>query len=63
MQPLHRFFSSNMWNTLILFIIGVFAVFTGELVTFFMLGFVMIMLTNIYDKLDEISKKMDKESS
>jgi hypothetical protein len=39
---------------------GCVAFFTQEIVTFIMLGFVLIMLSNIYDKLDEISKKADR---
>lgn len=58
---LKDFFNSSIWNTFILFIIGVIAFFTQELVTFFMIGFVIIILTNIYDKLNEISKKIDKD--
>ena len=51
------FFNGALWNTVILLALGVAALFTKEIVTFVMLGFVMIMLSNIYDKLDEISKK------
>jgi len=53
------FFNGALWNTVVLFALGVAALFTKEIVTFVMLGFVMIMLSNIYDKLDEISKKGD----
>jgi len=51
------FFNGALWNTVVLIALGVAALFTKEIVTFVMLGFVMIMLSNIYDKLDEISKK------
>ncbi|MBC7076670.1 MAG: hypothetical protein H5T98_11535 [Syntrophomonadaceae bacterium] len=56
-----RFFNSNIWNAFILFIIGVIAFFTQEIATFFMLGFIIIILSNIYDKLNDISKKLDKD--
>lgn len=39
--------------------LGVFSFFTQELVTFIMLGFVLIMLSNIYDKLDDLYKRID----
>jgi len=52
---LKRFFNSNIWNAFILFIIGVIAFFTQEIATFFMLGFIIIILSNIYDKLNDIS--------
>lgn len=55
-----KFFNSTAWNTLVLILLGILAFFTQELVTFSMLGFVLIMLSNIADKLDEISRKLDK---
>jgi len=55
-----NFFNSTAWNTLVLILLGILAFFTQELVTFAMLGFVLIMLSNIADKLDEISRKLDK---
>ncbi|MFA7078596.1 MAG: hypothetical protein WC147_09350 [Syntrophomonas sp.] len=55
-----KFFNSTAWNTLVLILLGILAFFTQELVTFAMLGFVLIMLSNIADKLDEISRKLDK---
>jgi hypothetical protein len=55
-----KFFNSTAWNTLVLILLGILAFFTQELVTFTMLGFVLIMLSNIADKLDEISRKLDK---
>ncbi len=54
------FFKNNFWSTLSLLIVGVIAFFTKELVTYYMLGFVLIMLSNIYDKLDDIYKIMKK---
>jgi len=52
-----EFFQSNLWQTIMLFFLGIVSAFTGEIVTFIMLGFVIIMLSNIYDKLDDIFKK------
>jgi len=54
-------FNSPIWNTLILVILGFAAFFTKEIVTFIMLGFVLIMLSNIYDKLNDIYRKLDKK--
>lgn len=55
------FFNSSLWNTLALVIMGFVAVITREIVTFVMLGIVLIMLSNVYDKLAEISRKMDRD--
>lgn len=52
-----EFFNSTIWNTFVLIILGVLAIFTKEIVTFIMLGFILIMLSNIYDKLDDIFKQ------
>lgn len=54
------FFKSNEWNIFIVIVLGIVAFFTKELVTYAMLGFVLIILSNIYDKLDEISQKLGK---
>ncbi|BCV22636.1 hypothetical protein [Moorella sp. Hama-1] len=56
---MNNFFNSNAWNTFVLVIMGIIAFFTREIVTFFMLGFVIISLTNIYNVLKEISSKLD----
>lgn len=53
------FFNSPVWNTIFLVILAFLSVFTGEIVTFAMLGIIMIMLTNIYNVLRDISKKLD----
>lgn len=55
-----NFFDSPLYYTLTLIVLGFIAFFTHEIVTFIMLGFVLIMLSNIYDKLDDIYKKSDK---
>ncbi|CEP66293.1 Uncharacterized [Moorella glycerini] len=54
-----HFFSSTAWNTFVLIVMGIIAFFTREIVTFLMLGFVLISLTNIYNVLQEISTKLD----
>lgn len=41
-------------------VLGIVAFFTGEIATFFVLGFILMALNNIYDVLKEISRKMDK---
>lgn len=51
------FFNSTIWNTFVLVILGMVAIITKEIVTFVMLGFILIMLSNIYDKLDDIFKQ------
>ncbi|MGR6837499.1 hypothetical protein [Syntrophomonas erecta] len=53
------FFNSPVWNIIFLVILAFLSVFTGEIVTFAMLGIIMIMLTNIYNVLRDISKKLD----
>ena len=55
------FFNSTIWNTFVLVILGVVAIFTKEIVTFIMLGFILIMLSNIYDKLDDIFKQGERK--
>ncbi len=57
---MNNLFNNRVLYTVVMFILGLIAFFTRELVTFVMLGFMMIVLTNIYDKLDEISRKLGK---
>ncbi|WP_085505349.1 hypothetical protein [Thalassobacillus devorans] len=47
---------NNVWNTIYMIILGVVAVFTGEIVTFIMLGFVLVTLNNIHTTLKNIYK-------
>lgn len=56
-------FNSTAWNIIVLILLALLSFITGEIVTFVMLGFIMIMMSNISDKLDEISRKLDKYSS
>jgi hypothetical protein len=60
MNNMFNLFNNRVLYTVVMFILGLIAFFTRELVTFVMLGFMMILLTNIYDKLDEISRKLGK---
>jgi len=57
---LDKFFNSTIWNTFIVIVMGIIAFFTKEIVTFFMLGFTIIILSNIYNVLKKISDKIDK---
>jgi hypothetical protein len=50
----------GIWYTVILIVIGIVSFFTKEIVTFFMLGILIIILTNIYDVLKDILEKLDK---
>jgi len=43
-------------------VLGVAAFFTGEIVTFIMLGFILLALTNIVTVLREISRKLDQKN-
>ncbi|AKX93636.1 hypothetical protein [Neomoorella thermoacetica] len=55
-----KFFTSTAWNTFILVVMGIIAFFTKEIITFFMLGFIIIILTNIYGVLKDIARKIDR---
>lgn len=61
MINMFNIFNNRILYTIFMFMLGIIAFFTRELVTFVMLGFIMIMVSNIYDKLDEISRKMNRE--
>lgn len=54
-----HFFNSTVWNTFVLIVMGIIAFFTREIITFLMLGFILISLSNIYNVLKEISAKLD----
>nr|WP_254434104.1 hypothetical protein [Halobacillus sp. Marseille-Q1614] len=54
----------NNWrNTLYFLLLGIIAFFTGEIVTFIMLGFILISLTNIHTTLQRIYLQNQKNSS
>lgn len=42
-------------------ILGIVAFFTGEIITFIMLGFILIALNNINATLQKIYKKVEKQ--
>ena len=46
----------DKWNTVYLFILGIISIYTQELVTFLMLGIILITLNNINNTLKEILK-------
>lgn len=58
---MRNFFESAGWNTLVIVILGLVSLATKEIVTFAMLGFVIIILSNIYDVLKEISVKLNTD--
>ncbi|SEA24454.1 hypothetical protein SAMN05421743_103285 [Thalassobacillus cyri] len=47
---------SNGWNTFYMFLLGIVAFFTREIVTFIMLGFVLVTLNNIHTTMKNIYK-------
>lgn len=49
-----------MRYTITLVFLGIASLFTGEIVTYVMLCFLVIILTNIYNVLKNISEKLDK---
>lgn len=51
---------STIRYTLILIFLGIVSFFTGEIVTYAMLCFVIILLININDILKNILEKLDK---
>ncbi len=51
---------NNWMYSLYALVLGVFAFFTGEIVTFIMLGFILIALININTTLKQLVKKDDK---
>lgn len=51
---------NNLMYTLYALVLGIVAFFTGEIVTFIMLGFILIALININTTLKKIIKKNDE---
>lgn len=51
---------NNWMYSLYALILGIVAFFTGEIVTFIMLGFILIALININTTLKKLVKKNDK---
>ncbi|MEB1808434.1 MAG: hypothetical protein LPK26_14275 [Bacillaceae bacterium] len=54
---------TNWWYTLYFLILGILAFFTGEIVTFLMLGFILLSLNNIHLTLKKIHKSLTKDTS
>ncbi|RDW20275.1 hypothetical protein CWR48_06165 [Oceanobacillus arenosus] len=56
---------NNWWNIIYFVLIALISIFTGEIVTFIMLGFILLTLNNINTTLKKIykqnSQKNDKE--
>ena len=53
---------SSITYTITLGVLGIVSFFTGEVVTFMMLCFIIVILTNIYNVLKGILEKLDKTS-
>lgn len=51
---------NNFMYTLYALILGIISFFTGEIVTFIMLGFILIALININTTLKKITTKKDE---
>jgi hypothetical protein len=56
-----KFLDNGYLNVLYAVLLAAVSIFTGEIVTFIMLGFVFMALLNINATLQKILKKMDKE--
>lgn len=56
-------FNNNYLYGIYALVLAVVSVFTGEIITFIMLGFVFMALLNINTTLRKILEKMDKPNS
>ncbi|WP_456279330.1 hypothetical protein [Bacillus sp. AK128] len=54
---------SNWWYAFYFLILGVVSFFTGEIVTFIMLGFILLSLNNINTTLKKIYKQRIKNEN
>jgi len=50
----------TLWYSLYAALLAVVSIFTGEIVTFVLLGLILIALNHILDVLKEIARKLDK---
>lgn len=50
----------NYFYAVVAGILGVVSIFTGEIVAYVFLGFILLALNNIHKVLQDISKKLDK---
>lgn len=48
---------NNWWFSFYFLVIGIVSFFTGEIVTFIMLGFILLALNNIHTTLKQIYKQ------
>ena len=53
---------ANWWYSLYAVILAALAIYTGEIVTFIMLGFILIALNNINTSLKKIQGSKDNEN-
>lgn len=53
---------NTIFFTALLIVLGIASFFTQEIVTFWMLAFVIIILFNIHRVLKEVSAKLDKRN-
>jgi hypothetical protein len=52
---------NNWWYSFYFIVLGVVPFFTGEIVTFIMLGFILLALNNIHSTLKKIYKQNNGE--
>ncbi len=52
---------NNLWYSFYFIVLGVVSFFTGEIVTFIMLGFILLALNNINSTLKKIYKQNSGE--
>lgn len=53
---------NKWWYTFFVLLIGIVSIFTGEIVTFVMLGFILISLNNINSTLKMLYKLKDEKN-
>ncbi|WP_202914562.1 hypothetical protein [Paenibacillus antri] len=51
----------NYYYAIVAGILAVVSFFTGEIVSYVLLGFILLALNNIHKVLQDISRKMDKK--
>ncbi|WP_400162675.1 hypothetical protein ACAF76_004325 [Brevibacillus sp. TJ4] len=56
-------FLANGWNIFYVIILAVVSVFTGEIITFVMLGFILMALNSIHGTLKNILENMEKQKN
>ncbi|AXI09641.1 hypothetical protein CUC15_12215 [Oceanobacillus zhaokaii] len=53
----------NWWNIFYFVVIAIVSIFTGEIVTFIMLGFILLTLNNINSTLKKIYKQNNEKNN